>query len=603
MATASQLIATATIINGQGLSTNSALINAISTYQNQSAVRLMGNIFINAYLASNVANAIVPILNTIGSGMSRGVFLIDLYPASITPIVTPGATIVRYGNVLASASKTLLSQATAPFGNGMAGFANSFTTAQGYASSVFDTVASVNMLQGKTYGQAGLGYSSPIDVVTGGVGPDAHLLGTPPAGWGTMYDVTNLNLIGDPYVFGQNLLSQGLGKYGNLVGKLSDTGLDTTNLTHIPQNKTIITPTNVVSTVQSPIGPYEVSSVANVVTTTTVTGSNPDVVIGVYKTITGVDLQAIVAATQFKSNSTQLNTLADYLNFDKVVEPNQLLQLKKLGITSLSEFGTYLHGRIGQRSFKSWPDVSTFLLNIQIPPIATSNVSANTPLLPASVTNSLLAVTGTGSGPFGNPVMSDFFGTCAGVPSAANLQTINSTYNSIVAPIQTAMASLDKAVYLTYLNYQANILANANATSVSTTMVSTNVALVNSALSSLGSNAAIGDAAYYTLLNKITSEVANLNKAGVVFGPGSSRALMTFGQRIGVLAAVDKTGIGSDTVIANLVTGDQYGDTIRAVVAESSNHASTTNNPNPQQVMAQASAQGISVSTYISQNR
>jgi len=599
MATATQLTATSTIINGQGLAASGALGSAIVTYQNQYAVKLMANIFTNAYLATNVANVIVPVLNTLGSGLTHGLFLLDLYPANITPVVTTGATIGRYGNALASVSKTLASQSTAPFAYGMSGFANAFTVAQGYASSVFDTVSSVSMLQGKTYAQAGLGYTGPVDLVTGGVGSNAHLLGSTVTHWGTMYDVTNLNLIGDPYVFGQNLLNQNLGTYGNLSGQLSATGLDVTDITRIPTSKTTVTPTDGTVQVQSSVGAFDLPTTANVVTTTVVTGSNPNVVIAVYGTITGSNLQAILTATQFTSNSTQLNSLDDYLDFNKVIDLSVIPQLNALGVHTLSEFGTYLHSRIGQRKFTSWADVSSFLLNIQIPNISTT-ANANTVMLSSNTSSSLLGATGTGSGPFGNPIMPDFFGATAGVPYTANLTTINSTYSSVVGLISSAMSALDQAVYDTYLNYQANVLLPANVG-----MVTTNVAIVNAALSALATNTVIKntDIAYYSILNKLSTEVNNLSKAGVTFGTGSPRTLLTFAQRIGSLAAPDKTGTGADAIIGNLITSDQYGDTIRAAVAETVNHTTATNNPNPQQALAQAQAQGVPLSTYLSQNQ
>lgn len=598
MATAAQLTATSTVINGLGLAPNVAFSTAITTYQAQSSVKLMANIFTNAYLASNVANVIVPVLNTLGSGQIHGMYLIDLYPANITPVVTTGATIGHYGNALVSFSKTISSQATAPFASGMAGFANAFITAQGYASSAFDTVASISMLQGKTYGQSGLGFTGPVDLLTGGVGGNAHILGQTIATWGTMYDIKNLNLIGDTYVFGENLLKQNLGTYGNLSGQLAATGLVPPTITNIPLSKTTATPTVGNVQVQTSIGSYPVTTVSNVITTTTVTGNNPNVVIAIYNTITGSNLDAILTSTQFKSNSTQLKTLGDYLDFNKVVDPILIPQLKNMGITTLSEFGAYLHNRIGQKTFKSWADASAFLSNVQIPNITTT-ANANTPILPPAVASSLLTTVGTGSGPFGNPVMTDFFGVTAGM-STANLTTINTNYSSTIGALQSAMFALDQAVYDTYLNYQANTQLPANVG-----MVTANVATVNATLASLSANTQVNvvDTAYYSMLNKMSTEVANLTKAGTTFGAGSSRTLLTFGQRIGSLAAVDKTGIGSDVVINALITPDANGDTIHAVVVENNNSAATTNNPNPQHALAQAQAQGVPLSTYLSQNQ
>lgn len=603
MATASQLTATATVINGLGLATNPNLASAISTYTSHSGITTMSNIFVNAYLAANVANVVVPILNTIGNTAVHGLFFIDLYPSNITPTVSAGGTIAHYGNALSRVSGTISSQAALPFASGMAGFANVFSVTQGYASSVVDTIGSVSMLQNKTYGQAGLGYSGPIDLVTNGVGANAHILSNIVSSWGTMYDTTNLNLIGDPYVFGQNLLNQGLGTYGNLAGQLSATGLDVADITKIPQSKTTVSTAAGATPVKSPIGEFAINTISNVVTVTTVTGSNPNVVIAVYNTITGSNLQSILTSTQFTSNSSSLVTLADYLTLSKVLDPTQLAQVNAMGVTTLSEFGHYLHSRIGQKTFKNWGEIGAFLSNVQIPPLTYSNLSAinsNTVILSSGIASTLLSVTGTGSGPFGNPVMIDYFGAAAGIPYIANLTSISNAYNGNIGSLQFALNGLDAAVYDTYLNYLANTAAP-----ISGNMVSANVSNVNSVLSSMSADANVTaiDTTYYSMLNQLGTEVSNLQKAGATFGAGQPQTLLSFAQRIGALGAVDKTGIEAHVIIGNVITNDANGDTIRTAIAEVNNQATITNNPAPQQALAQAQAQGIPLNTYIAQNQ
>ncbi|HET8688378.1 MAG TPA: hypothetical protein VFM18_17345 [Methanosarcina sp.] len=603
MATATQLTATATILNGLGLAANANLATSISTYTSQSGVATMANIFTNAYLASNVANVVVPILNGIGSGQLHGLFFLDLYPANITPVVSPGGAISYFGNALPRASGTITNQSNLPFSNGITSFANAFSVAQGYASSVVDTVGSINMLQNKTYGESGLGYGGPVDLVTNGVGANAHILSNIVSSWGTMYDITNLNLIGDPYVFGQNLLNQGLGTYGNLAGRLSATGLDVTDITKIPQNKTTTAAVAGEARIKSPIGEYSVSTVSNVVTTVTVTGNNPNVVIAAYNTVTSSNLQAIVSATQFTSNTASLVTLADYLTLSKVLSAGQLAQVNAMGVTTLSGFGQYLHSRIGQKTFKTWAEIGAFLANVEIPTLAYSNLSAitsNTVILSANTTSTLLASTGTGSGPFGNPVMVDYFGATAGIPYISNLAAISTNYSGNIGSLQFALTGLNNAVYDTYLNYVANIAAP-----ISGNMVTANVANVNSVLTTVGAlaNVQIIDTIYYSMLNHLATEVSNLQKAGASLTGGTSQTLLSFAQRIGTLGAFDKTGIEAHVVIGNVITNNQFGDTIRAAIAEINNHATVTNNPAPQQALTRAQAQGIPLSTYLSQNK
>jgi len=80
--------------------------------------------------------------------------------------------------------------------------------------------------------------------------------------------------------------------------------------------------------------------------------------------------------------------------------------------------------------------------------------------------------------------------------------------------------------------------------------------------------------------------------------------LLSFGSGIGQYGSPDSSGLGANQIIGKLITNDAYGDTIRAVIAESTNSQSTaTNDPNPRQALAQASTQGIPLTTYLSQNK
>lgn len=615
MASAAQLNAAASIVNGQGLSTNPEVLAAISTYQNQPIAHYWPTIFSSANLNSNIANAVIPILNTVSSLVHQGQFLIDIYPANISPTVTPTAVINYHGGTIASAVGTTKNQALGPFSHGIAGFANTFSLAQGFVSSEFDTSSSLTMLKGKTYGQSKLNSTGVVDDVTNGVGPASTLLANVIASWGTMYDINYINLIADPYVFGQHLLDQGLGKYGNLSDKLTAAGLDVADITRVPPSTT--TTTNQVSTqsIKSSVGAIEVPNITTVTTVQSVVATSADVVLAIYKTITGADLAAIVTATGFVSSSTKLTTLADYLDFNLVVDTAQLKQLNQLGVHTFTDFSNYLNNRVKQ-TYPSWLALSKFLSNVEVPVLNHISTTENSHVLLDSTVATISALTGSGTGPFKNPIMVDLFGAVAGIPYTANLTTINTNYTSVSGTVAAKMSALNQSIIDTY-NYYISTGGDGTDESspgagdgtapgiIMTSWVTANLVAVATALNSLptSTNFLVCQQAYYFMLDHLTSEVGNLRKANAMFVSAISNNLLSFGQNIGRLAGVDRTGSGADTVMLKLITDDVAGDTIRIVVAENNNNLSNSNDPNPRQVLAQSQAQNVPISTYLSQNK
>lgn len=614
MATAAALNAAATIISGHGLAVNANLLSSITTYQSKSGYTILSTIYSNANTYGNVANVIVPVLDTIGANATQAQFLIDIYPSNISPVTLQGATVNhRFGSNLISASGTILNQAQGAFAYGMAGFANVISITQGYASSAFDTIASISMLRTKTYGTSGLGYTGLSDLVTGGIGNNAALLGEVISGWGTMYNITNINLITDPYVFGQNLLDQGFGSYGSLANNLAATGLDVVDITRVPSSGTSVTQTASTLTSQTIVGAVDLPTVANVVTITTVTGNSPGVVVGVYQTVTGANLAAIVAGTGFSTNSN-IQTLADLLDFNKVVNPSLLSQLNSIGITNFTQFTDYLNARVGQSTFTTWGKLADFLTTVAIPTLTHTTTTSSTPVLLSSTISTFSSTLPSGSGPFGNPIMVDFLGAVSGTPYNTNYGIINGSYNALIPTVYSALQAVNLAVSQVNAGYLASAPgddANCVVQDSDVTSLISAVSGVDSAMNALsGTTLSACQTAYYQTLNSLTTEVINLGKAGAVFGSAPASITSSFGQRIGNLGASDASGLGVDTFIANLITDDAYGDTIQAVIAETNNtgtlgQAGITlkNDPNPRNALSEAKTQNISLSTYLSQNK
>lgn len=615
MASAIQLIATNTIINGQGLYTNANILTEISTFHNHQPIQFLANVYstattANANIIANLFTALSPI-STVNSG-----FLIDLYPPDVSPSASTG--IAYYGNAsigsqrIASFSGTVLGQATAPFGGGgvagMQRFANVYSTVYGYTATTFDTVASVGILQGKTYAQSGLGYTGPVDLVTNGLNSNGALIAQIVGGWGTMYDISNISKCGDIYVFGQNILNQGLGNYGNLATQLTNAGLNIYNLSQVVPSKTVITqaPTSFAAT--TPIGTINLPTIGNVTTTTSAIGNSPDVVTSIYASVTGTDLEAILTATGITTSGSGLNTLADYLNFEKVVGSTNYAQLKTLGITDFASFGQYLNSKIGKGLYTSWKDLAAFLLTIEVPNIPHTNASANDAILPAGIAAGLLNSYGTGTGPFNTMILSDFLGAVSGFPYTNWFKTLNQNYTGLADSVGLTdiMTNLDRAVsdFVSGFSYGTEDVPGSNP---DITPVSSNVSALVSALNSVPTGAS--QTAWRDICNKISLEVSNLSKAGVAFNASYPQLLTSFAGRIGN-SGTSQNGNAADLFFANLITNDAAGDTIRLAFAETNNTSkfnfkgiSVSNDPNPRLLISQAEAQNIPLSTYINQNK
>jgi hypothetical protein len=668
MATAIALNATSTIINSQGLGVSPALLANITSYQAKPALASFANCYVSAGNNGSVTANIINELNTIGSTITSGQFLLDLFPGNVTPtcsasitpwvanLIVPTGSLISYlgkiytttGNVYSSSfdsnviisttltgfSGLLKKQAQLPFASGYSGFANVYGQSRAYGQQVFDTVSSISLLKNKTYSETGIGFVGTADLVTNGLNTSARLIANVVASWGTMYDINNITRIGDPYVFGQNLLNQGLGYVNGLADQLTSVGLDITNLTDVPAVKTTITQEEVTTTISSFVGEIEFPTVVERVITEAVPGSSPAVVLNIYQTVTGSNLSIITTAANITTSSNSINqllNLADYLDIQKVVAPNLYLALNALNIRTFEDFGNYLSKKIGQARFKSWADMSRFLLNLEVPALSRLPAGANTKILYNSTVTTLTNQFGTGSGVLGNPVMIDYLGACAGDPYSTKFYFINTNYNDLSAAsgITTSLSNLNQAI-VDYCNaysiYEASGTPESSPGAGDGTppdpgllpsfgMITSNVAAVNSSLTSLPTTGVLGEkvnacnTGWYQMLNRISTEVANLNRAGAVFGPGTTLGLLAFAETIGQ-AASDKTQSEGYQFFANIITDDAAGDTIRAVVAETLNTTALQgvginiyNNPDPRLKIVQSQTQNVPLTTYLSQNK
>ena len=606
MASAIQLTAAASIMNGKGLATSGNILAQIATLQSQTPISTLANMFANvtSFANSTVVSSLSTLLGNLGHGVSKGQWLIDFYPANVTAVSSGSVSLYLTANAnTASFSNTLTNQAQLPFAYGMSGFANVYQTVYSYTNSAFDTISSVYLLQNKTYNQAGLGYTGPVDIATGGI-TGAQTLSNVIANWGTMYDINNINTIGNAYVFGQNLLNQGLGKYGNLSTNLSTAGLNLNNLLAVPRTTTTVVHQPTTHSVSTSLGAVVLPTIEPVVSSTVVTGNSPAVLLSIYGTVTGSALSSITTATRIQLPDTvTITSLQDFLNLETITDPITYAELVSLGITDFTTLGAYLQSVIGQGRFLTWDRLSQFLLSHEIPTLSYTATTGSSAVLSSNVITTLTSAYGTGAGPFGNPIISDYLGATSGMLYTTQLQTLNQNYSAL-------SSSINLSTYVSTLNTAVNNYLSSNG-SVGNTAVTSAVAGVNNALNSLTSTLALSQSstAYYTMISKLSTEVANLNQAGVLFNSGNPNLLKTFGQNFEQVST-DKIRLETYQFFSNIISADSYGDTLRLAITEginiqnfSSAGIRTTNNPNPALIVSQAIAQNIPLTTYISQNK
>jgi hypothetical protein len=142
-----QTIALAGLLNGQGLTTSQTMLNTFNTFNSQTFVTLINNIYAGGgnSTASNVA------------GLTSNIALLPKWVTgrdsniSITSTVTTRANLILINTV-----------------SGYKNFASFMSKAAGFCSSVLPWYASLNKYQGQSFSNIGLGSKSYTDLTSGG---------------------------------------------------------------------------------------------------------------------------------------------------------------------------------------------------------------------------------------------------------------------------------------------------------------------------------------------------------------------------------------------------------------------------------------------------
>jgi hypothetical protein len=199
-----QTIALAGLLNGQGLTTSQRMLSELNTFNSQTFVVLINNLYAGGgnSTISNVA------------GLSSAVSTLPKWTTGRDSKVAITSTITTTANTILINSVT-----------GYKAFATFMAQSAGFCSAVLPWYASLQKYEGQSFSNIGLKTQSYVDLTSGGVTRYFAPLKTNPAGLnqaiknfaaamrdlGTAFDFTVLNLTFTPLNFLENLRKQGLG--------------------------------------------------------------------------------------------------------------------------------------------------------------------------------------------------------------------------------------------------------------------------------------------------------------------------------------------------------------------------------------------------------
>jgi hypothetical protein len=339
--------------------------------------------------------------------------------------------------------------------------------------------------------------------------------------FGTAYDVTKLNKLGDPATFIQNLIDHGFAENG--------------------QN-----------------GVYLIGG--NMLPQTWQTDDADTLVIFLSK-IAGTTLTKIIEQTNITPNSPITN-LSQLLDLSKIFDSTELAVVPGGNFAGLANEFINLGGR-----FKSFTEVADLLNDIEVPTLA--YLDAYTDIISDSDYANLSASLGTGTGTMGNPTITDVMGSIAGVAHSTALTTINSC-------LTTALSSTAGTELNTNLS---NVVAQC-ATGTGSQIDNAFAALWTAAntfnsTTALRSMATTGNSAITAMQSQVTTELHNLALAGISLDNTTSAGVNGILSMVNNLHdyGVDAQGLNYVTLFEGCRQNNVGGDAVHAALVEGRNLA------------------------------
>jgi hypothetical protein len=493
------MIAATGFTNNQGLGVSSAMLTALTNFDNSPVVTL----YTNVISALNGANVALPTMPSYFTGLSGGET-----GTSITNSIRTAATAIAPNTQK---------------------FISNFNSASTFAQTSFTWSGALTGAASASFDSFGLGISNFSQMVSGGVGTimagangaaaDFTALSSTITKFGSAFDSSNPQKMFDPAGFVKNLQKQGLGDVGGLGDKLSEAGLDPTNLD----------------------------------------SANPEVIKQVLETITGLDVAKIISQTKMiVPANTMISSAADLLNAKKIVSASELAALPGGSLDGLGNALTNMGGK-----FKTAAAMAASLAATKIPSL--KHLDALSSPMPASISSALSSKLGSGGGPFGNPTINDIIGTAAGYKHTEGFTTLVSAHTAILATAEGQ--SLQSAANA--------LIADPSNPSTLSAFVSAQSAVTGATSPVLAKLISDSSTSITASQTQLTNEATNQSKAGFVPSAATvpaAPALLGFANKLHDMG-LDKQQVGYNFLFSSMATDDQYGDAIKAALAEGQNIA------------------------------
>jgi hypothetical protein len=291
----------------------------------------------------------------------------------------------------------------------------------------------------------------------------------------------------------------------------------------------------------------------------------------VFRGVTGDRLQKIISQTGAKPIGTP-QTLNDLLEPSIMMPPGAVAAMgvkPGSGVAGLQSLGNTMTN-IGV----PMDNVSASKLLGGVQTNVGGYLSGLTSLVPTSVASALSPFLGSGSGPFGNPSMSDMMGSVSGkhtadFSSAAN-QISGIATSGVGQGLSSAMTALMAAVT------SGSGITSALAAFTTATSTFNAQALGNSGLSSALSSI---DTSMTNVSSHLSLENSNLAQAGIsnlsglsALNPSGSGQVLSFASKLHSFG-VDKLQLGHNDIFNGVATDDLHGDALKAALLEGKNVA------------------------------
>ena len=502
-------IAAVGLVKNQGLMISANLISSVSSFGNLELTQASQGCLVST---GGQTAAVLQALKQVPGFLTGIVANISQFTADSALTST-----INSNNIVANIAE----QANTVFGTGPRYFTNTIKRAKTFAENSYDFYALSDTITSSNLDSYGFTINNYQDVLTTGVTSQFPAAGSTSQGFlsfldrlsnfGTMYDVNFPSEIHRPYVLCINLLNQGFSIVGQV---LIDQAVDINAIDIVSDNKILLALSN----------------------------------------ITGAELKTIVTLTNFQPYQ-ELTNLSEVFDNSKVFSPVEL----RVAGGSLSALANKLLNIGGK--YSSFSDLSNFLRSIKTD-VNTAVFDQLSQTDKGNIVSGLTSSLGSGSGIYGNPVISDILGCVSGTGYASNVALLSAYQTQILATTQgqTLKNAILDAYDLDPGDTQG--LAAANVIIQSTTdLLSSQSQVVQAANIVFNGLCArfVQERVNYLL---ISSEIQDLDV--------SNDSIYNFAQELATLH-LDPKGTGQYNFVRSIVDPSIYGQAILAAITEGYN--------------------------------